>query len=840
MTTPPKRSSRTAGAFAQEDPSSWRKPSQAQRLSNRVILRAQQLANELRDDLNTLSFFKEAAEKAGMPENLLKNVVESVVFVCPDPKSDGTTYYLPRLLNTFDLEQPGLWPWIVEHQGRFQPLFDLHGAKTGYQSFLEAIEQAETATTADPTKAKRRRAVVHDLLIDQIATLPYQGLLPELWEEFFFRRTEPGWSPRACWCHVRKPEKANGESRDQNDTPPQPVEMWRFDGLRPGEKWGTNLPNVQIRASDEQGVFDYDVQKHLRDLYRDFVDPFLLGIHEPHGDQESDSPYFKTHQYGEVRGIAVPVYEWFPREGLEPCGGFIAWLFVIPKQEDKNLLEALFPSEISNDKEPHASWLGLSFCVRKFATRLRQLQRREALEHRGRRGGGALELTKELSHYFTGWRRSVLDWNPKFADGEFFKHEDVDDTHRLAIDVSPTLGLGLDERGSHLPVLLEPLPGTIIPEDAKSREDYLVSQAEAVRAFYRDAARLEAERRLGKLSGEVASAHDYSKDLNALDSQLARFSKELSQTREHFQHARTDSVADLQSEIQERLGALKVPEEWWLLRARFMMAHQRTETEGRLYEQPEWCLDLIKRGTRGALIRLVKLLVWHPIDWEEHVKHASLTLSGPQMDEDQAELSPRHLSDWSRLFSYDERGRYAEIDKILGNYMRFMFVEERIEEEAFWTRHPPPKLNGDSLMTAQLLWADMPDGGKTRWRPVGTLCPLLVFSLRAAYQHAWLDGFLRAAVNWEGGASMKGFLPKTPSVTLKSMDDGTGFYLTFPDPQTRIFENGRPGQMEGKIRLPWGTWERDLSRYEGLCHPWQRKLIREPASNDFQIQITTQ
>lgn len=829
MTTPPEYSSKMADDSAQEDPSKWREPSQAQRLSNRVILRAQALANELKDDLNTLSLFNEH----GGP-------IKAVAFVCPsseqnhdaitsietdDVRSPG--YYLPRLLGTFKFESNILWAWIenaiCDQEISFMRLFSIKASgnqSARWEAFRRAIKENE-------------RAVAHDLIIDQIAELPYCGILPELWEDFFgvhqksskSSPSQPLEAPRACWFEVDEPVNIR---RNRNS---QKVRLWPINQFKVDRKEALLdqvLPKLKIGCEDPGGL--------LASLYQNFIDPFIIGEHLPKFTS-GISPYFDKPQFGRLEGIALPVYDAFSRDGLDPEGGFLSWLVFIPEKEKINDLR----KEIFESKREQKSWLGLSFCVRKFATRLRQLQRREALEHRGRQAVGALELTKELSHYFTGWRRSDGSWhNPRFRDDEFFRHKKRNNTYYLAIDVSPTLGLGIDHRGAPLPVILESLPDTIVPEDPMARDEYLLSQTEAVRAFYRDASRLEAERRLGKLSGEVASAHDYSKDLNALDSQLARFSKELSQTREHFQHTRSDSVADLQSEIQERLGALKVPEEWWLLRARFMMAHQRTETEGRLYEQPEWCLDLIKRGTRGALIRLVKLLVWHPIDWEEHVKHASRTLSGPQMDEDQAELSPRHLSDWSRLFSYDERGRYAEIDKILGNYMRFMFVEERIEEEAFWTRHPPPKLNGDSLMTAQLLWAEMPDGGKTRWRPVGTLCPLLVFSLRAAYQHAWLDGFLRAAVNWEGGASMKGFLPKTPSVTLKSMDDGTGFYLTFPDPQTRIFESRRPGQMEGKIRLPWGTWERDLSRYEGLCHPWQRKLIREPASNDFQIQITTQ
>lgn len=805
-------------------------PTPEQRLSNRPLLNVQRLADDLRGDFSQISLFRVGKTRAPNEQEAIKSVL-FVNYVGPTEENPLFSY---ALLLTRRLTHPVMSEWLKDtgNQKRLSTLFHAANRPAPLEDeklFSKWIEEG----------SEKSLARAHSLLIESIEAIRYSGTVSQLLEEI--RKDNPG--QEWWWIHYKP---------DVTPVPGRIGRLWVWSWKR-----GSSFESDPELIHDEKKPFNVPVFCHagyggdgLNKLLLRFIDPFMLGG-EPQLGAGDGFPYQKKD--GEFRALAVPVYDFLDVGEPTPSGSLLGWAYL--------MVDPTFaPCPLGRGE------LGIRFGLRNFARELRDYQTMGVLESPWDADSPLGFVAKHI-HQCTGWEhdkffalkklpseaKEVLNrdyhafLNQPNEEIQHYRPENVcsESNQPKWLVIRIPASTGTREKKSEEPILFlkRKEATTLAGLPAKRLQAYGDSVVETARWIYDDATLRQAERELaeseGQQSGFLASAHDYSKDLNALDSQLARFSKELSSTREHLQQVRADSVVDFRSVVQSRLDALRVPENWWLLHARFMMAHQRTETEGRLYEQPEWCLDLIKRGTRGALIRLVKLLVWHPIDWDEHVKHASQSLSEPQMDEAQTELSPRHLSDWSRLFAYDERGRYAEIDEILGDYMRFMFVEERIDEKAFWTRHPPPKLNGDSSMTAQLLWADLPDGGKIRWRPVGTLCPLLVFSLRAAYQHAWLDGFLRAAVDWKRGASMKGFSPETHSVTLESVDDGTGFSLSFPDPQARLFEKGRSRQMEGEIRLPWGTWERDLSRYEGLCHPWRRGLIRGSASNVFQIQITT-
>ena len=321
-----------------------------------------------------------------------------------------------------------------------------------------------------------------------------------------------------------------------------------------------------------------------------------------------------------------------------------------------------------------------------------------------------------------------------------------------------------------------------------------------------------------------------------LDSHLAGFSADFLRMRNEVESLDRRSVEEFRRGVLERVDQLRLPEERWLLAARFMMAHQRTLTEGRLYEQPEWCLNLIKRGTRGALYRLIKLLVWLPISWKEHVVFAAIKETGDEHDSAESELGREGLSDWARLFAYDERGRHAEVDNALGEYIRHLFCVEKITEDRFWELHPPPQLNPGTPMTTPLLWQGLDQDRGQRWKPIGTRCPLLVFSLRAAFQHAWLDLFLQAAGHWREGKPLDSFQTMTPSVTLESIDEGMGISITFPNPNPDSVEGQ---QTAGAVELPWGNWRREVARYtdKGLCHPWRIDLSHD-STIKFKIRVT--
>jgi hypothetical protein len=378
------------------------------------------------------------------------------------------------------------------------------------------------------------------------------------------------------------------------------------------------------------------------------------------------------------------------------------------------------------------------------------------------------------------------------------------------------------------------LPTTMVPTD----EQDLTAFTHATMIRLRDAeqriAAIRHSQEANRSRGLLSAAHDYSKDLNLLDSSLARFSGDLQGLRRAVQGHRSQSFDAFKHEMISKLDDLRLPEEQWLLQARFLMAHQRALNEGRLYEQPEWCLDLLKRGTRGALYRLIKCLVWLPVTWSEH---ASLASFSQAEDARESEIGKDGLSDWARLFAYDERGLHPEIDKKLGDYMRYLFTDDEISEARFWELHPPPQLNPGTPMTAQLLWMGFDETSDERWKPVGTLCPLLVFSLRAAFQHAWLLRFLQAAAHREKAKSLAGFRPDSnfPNVTLESIDSGTGMSLSFPNPSAPNMnrENLPP------VQLPWGNWEREVKQYtdRGLCYPWHVGISHGKDNSTFEILI---
>lgn len=393
-----------------------------------------------------------------------------------------------------------------------------------------------------------------------------------------------------------------------------------------------------------------------------------------------------------------------------------------------------------------------------------------------------------------------------------------------------------DRPEERLDLCLQADPDTIIRGTEREKDNYFLCLYKRYNHLYQHLLQRLTISGKGQQSGLLESAHDYSRDLNMLDSHLAGFSADFLRMRNEVESIECRSVEEFRRGVLERVDQLRLPEERWLLAARFMMAHQRTLTEGRLYEQPEWCLNLIKRGTRGALYRLIKLLVWLPISWKEHVDFAAIKESGDEHDSAESELGREGLSDWARLFAYDERGRDAEVDDALGEYIRHLFCVEQITEVRFWQLHPPPQLNPGTPMTTPLLWQGLDQNRGQRWKPTATLCPLLVFSLRAAFQHAWLDLFLQAAGHWREGKPLDSFQTMTPSVTLESIDEGMGISITFPNPNSDSVEGQ---QTAGAVELPWGNWRREVARYtdKGLCHPWRIDLSHD-STIKFKIRIT--
>ena len=134
-------------------------------------------------------------------------------------------------------------------------------------------------------------------------------------------------------------------------------------------------------------------------------------------------------------------------------------------------------------------------------------------------------------------------------------------------------------------------------------------------------------------------------------------------------------------------------------------------------------------------------------------------------------------------------------------------------------------------MTDQILWAPFSDEQRaTRWTPHAELLPLLVFSLRAAFQHAWLRTFFDAA-NGEPGIAQH--------IRLQAHDERhpSGYYSTyrididFPMPVAPATE-----EEIRLVSLPWGDWSRQMDRYRGKTRPWQWCLtVESPVENQGKL-----
>ena len=106
-----------------------------------------------------------------------------------------------------------------------------------------------------------------------------------------------------------------------------------------------------------------------------------------------------------------------------------------------------------------------------------------------------------------------------------------------------------------------------------------------------------------------------------------------------------------------------------------------------------------------------------------------------------------------------------------------------ISPNEFDQRMPAPLLNDGQAPDKQVLWADFPEGKiSDRWIPVRGLLPLMVFSLRTAFQHAWSKTILDAA----GGSEGK---PGHIRVSVENQGRKTGhgirylIHLDFPYPR---------------------------------------------------------
>jgi len=185
------------------------------------------------------------------------------------------------------------------------------------------------------------------------------------------------------------------------------------------------------------------------------------------------------------------------------------------------------------------------------------------------------------------------------------------------------------------------------------------------------------------------------------------------------------------------------------------------------------------------------------------------------------------------LFGYDETGIYPEIDLLLASYLKRCF-KEKMSDSDFGRMHPPPNLNPHDVMDTRILWK--PPGFSTDRFVPGRLLPLFVFALRAAFQHAWLTSFFKAATHGQSAD----FAPVAETITLEEQESSESYRMTFTFPNPVLVAD-LPLQCRGRDSvLPWGIdWERQIGHYRGHSGPWKANAQRDDPNKRLIITIET-
>lgn len=614
------------------------------------------------------------------------------------------------------------------------------------------------------------------------------------------------------------------ETKKKNQTLPDIEECWR----------------VKLDGSISKEIDQPEPQDDIR---------WLLGMKDP--GQYSDMFFKLWSSLNSVKTpdgyyIFIPVNAWSesPKDTADRkkkryrAGPLLGWA-----QHRFVDMPAHWPAGNTKELEPELFQhvRSLSFMLEDFAVRYLEGETEWALERKWEEDDTAVSFMKSHFYHSCGWDCQGIEWEEMDF---YFEPDEKGDI--LKVNLSRKLP-NTGERQAGLKSLVAHLKRNslcIIPADATARTAYFASLAEHARYFYRDRShpieiQREARRKLGEFSGQSKTFHDYSKDLNVLDDQLSRYANEAVEVRKsveaeaekliNSESISQDAVAALQR-IKHEAARLGVPQFDYILRLRFLMSHLRVKTEGRLYEAPEWCWKWMQSGTKWDISLLIRALVWRPVGWKYYNEKAN-------------SLSEQALADdeftWARLFVFEELenepSHTPSVRRPLSDVLQKLFLQAHpINQGDFTAFFPAPTLNPDNGPDDQLLWSSA-DSEKKYWLPPVRLLPLLVFSLRAAFEHAYLRTLLRVQ-NVDAVRNLPRGREHAESVVILDQPGGTpggsGVHhkieLHFPalgiEPQ---FGNLLEHAVE-ITDLPCGSWRDQMDLYKHCVRPWGWSCHRTP------------
>jgi len=331
----------------------WKTMSEEQALSNRSILRVQQLSNELKKDLNALPLFAARTRTVG-----------KVFFAAVDPayklNRERRRWYNFRLTNSYSFPLQ-VQEWLLDDLTRideFRPLFESPGRE-------DRTTRASFAAFSDAV-SNRDWSHAYDQFIVALAVIPYRGVLLSLFEDAFDSRIL---RTSQYAAHTTAPALCRFFSGTLDA-----MSLWRFDGFQFSKRrlFTKRQEELRLRNKDD---------KSLRPLFR-IILPLTRGLEPaPTGDSPYPpepgfagiSPIAASASSIKMAGFVVPACDAFT-DGRW-AGGMAGWmvaLFESPLEE--------FSVSHNDTKDRRFTWHAFTNLMSTYVRRVREAHMFDLLE----------------------------------------------------------------------------------------------------------------------------------------------------------------------------------------------------------------------------------------------------------------------------------------------------------------------------------------------------------------------------------------------------------------------------------------------------------------------------
>ena len=401
-----------------------------QEVSNRSILRVQQLSNELMLQLNSLPLFG---------DKQTPHPVKDVFFASRDHahevrqnrlKGGGprhnesiSTWYNFRLCGSYNFPDEHL-NWLKLTFGDGQPnLFRLRGlfdAANKIDPTIRADFQSFQSLLATDT----RRAV--DQLLIALAVIPYNGVLIRLFERLFFKDKGETLLSKSCYIFSDTDERPKGRTtfcftpfHQFRAAPTQAVTQ-----TMGGMEFPPDLQECFPKAAKGQDIFDL------------FLLPFTRGEQPAAESSAKESPFAK--RASNLHGLVIPGYDhYYPGKGWR--GSMAGWVVVFLDHDCVNRL--------GQEKKPrNLEWAAFTALTETYIRRVREAHMRDLLEDYV-----ALQDLPPPTTYLRNHIHQLIGWKASEQFGGLSSQGETDET---------SLIIPLDG-GKAECVHVEELPGTV-------------------------------------------------------------------------------------------------------------------------------------------------------------------------------------------------------------------------------------------------------------------------------------------------------------------------------------------------------------------------------------------